>query len=317
MGDYQLKRCSRCHHFLPATKRYFNRTKNKKSGFEYHCRGCRNHWTEDEFQNDVLRLALSERGYKLCRDCGEVKALSDFNAALHCLGDRRPECKECSKKALREYNERPEVQEKGRQYRRREDVRARARAYESTPEYKALKGKYDKSDERKAYKRLYRQRPEVKTRYRLYYQRLDRREKYNRIERERYRLDEKIRARARSNTQARRARLLSLPDTLTAEDWQRAIDYFGGRCAVCGRLPHGQLVLAADHWIPLSRGGATIPENIIPLCHSLRGASGSCNRNKWYKDPVVWLLEKFGEEKSKEIEMKIQTYIIWVKEGGA
>jgi hypothetical protein len=111
--------------------------------------------------------------------------------------------------------------------------------------------------------------------------------------------------------------LLSLPDTFTAEDWQHAIDYFGGHCAVCGCLPHGQLVLAADHWIPLSRGGATIPENIIPLCHSLRGASGSCNRSKWYKDPIEWLMERFGEEKGMEIEEKIQAYFIWLKIGGA
>src|SRR5581483_2176482 len=48
------------------------------------------------------------------------------------------------------------------------------------------------------------------------------------------------------------ARKRSLPDTFTERDWQRALEYWDYKCAVCGR-PRGLWhTLAADHWIPLT-----------------------------------------------------------------
>jgi len=109
----------------------------------------------------------------------------------------------------------------------------------------------------------------------------------------------------------RRARKLSLPDTLTSEQWQYALNYFGGRCAICDRQLNdifGEFTAAADHWIPLSYEGddnpGTVAGNIIPLCHGV----GGCNNSKSNTMPDEWLERQFGKRKAKQIAAKIQDY---------
>lgn len=109
--------------------------------------------------------------------------------------------------------------------------------------------------------------------------------------------------------QRRRARKLSLPDTFTPADWQYALDAFGGCCAVCGRPPGLWHTLAADHWVPLSKGGGTTPDNIVPLCHSLRDGEGSCNPSKHGRDALEWLMEKYGPRKGRAIFKRIQAWL--------
>lgn len=90
---------------------------------------------------------------------------------------------------------------------------------------------------------------------------------------------EKIRTRSRAyqrlhpeqnrlRNQKRRSRQNGLPDTFTAEDWQQALDYFGGVCAVCGRPPGLWHKIVRDHWIPIFDPGPIIPELLQPTsCH--------------------------------------------------
>lgn len=102
----------------------------------------------------------------------------------------------------------------------------------------------------------------------------------------------------------RRARKAQLPATLRAEDWQHALDYFGCCCAVCGR-PRGLWhTLAADHWIPLAKGGPTTPDNIVPLCHGKDG----CNNSKSTFEPDEWVIKKFGKRKGSKILRRIKDY---------
>jgi hypothetical protein len=113
----------------------------------------------------------------------------------------------------------------------------------------------------------------------------------------------------------RRARKRSLPDTFTVQDWKRAVEYFHGRCAVCGRQCKnlfGTRTIAADHWIPLDSPNCpgTTPENMIPLCHG----EDDCNCSKGSKDPIEWLNWKFGKRKASEILQRITTYFEWLKE---
>lgn len=138
------KRCSRCKRWFPPTRRYFNRTKNKKSGLEYHCCGCRYGWDENTFQADVLRDALLARGYKQCRDCDKVLPFSAYAVAVQCVGGVRPECKVCANDASMEYRKQEDVQEKRREYLQRPEIKARIQAREQTPTTKARIGKqYD------------------------------------------------------------------------------------------------------------------------------------------------------------------------------
>ena len=93
------------------------------------------------------------------------------------------------------------------------------------------------------------------------------------------------------------------------QDWEYAMAYFHGCCAVCGRQLNdlfGDHTAAMDHWIPLSSPDCpgTIPENIVPLCHGLNG----CNNSKGAKDPYQWVLEKFSPREAKNILNRIAQY---------
>lgn len=115
--------------------------------------------------------------------------------------------------------------------------------------------------------------------------------------------------------QRRRARKRSLPDTLTPIQWQRALDYFNGCCAVCGRQLNdlfGTRIAAMDHWIPLvsDECPGTIALNCVPLCHGENG----CNNSKKATPPADWLNWKFGSRQGALILTRIEAYFTWVKE---
>lgn len=108
-------------------------------------------------------------------------------------------------------------------------------------------------------------------------------------------------------TAARReARKKLLPSDFTLADWQFALDYFGGCCAVCGRPPGLWHTLAPDHWIALASPDCpgTIPRNIIPLCHG----EGGCNNAKQDRDAKEWLTRKFGKKRAATVLAKIDEY---------
>lgn len=114
----------------------------------------------------------------------------------------------------------------------------------------------------------------------------------------------------------RRTRKEGLPSGLTIQDWQRALDYFNGYCAVCGRQLKdlfGTHTAAADHWIPITYEGAdnpgTVATNIVPLCHGIDG----CNNHKSAKLPDVWLKEQFGTRKANIILKRVEDYFEWVR----
>ena len=116
----------------------------------------------------------------------------------------------------------------------------------------------------------------------------------------------------RVNKQRRRARKANLPNTLTTAEWYYAIDYFHGCCAVCRRqLKNLDKTRrgSADHWIPLTKGGGTTADNIVPLCHGEDG----CNNRKHNALPEAWLVLKFGKRKARVILKRILEYFELVK----
>lgn len=109
-----------------------------------------------------------------------------------------------------------------------------------------------------------------------------------------------------------RTRKRNLLETLTATQWEFALEYFGHSCAVCGRAQGLWHTLAIDHWIPLSSPdcpGTTVG-NCIPLCHG----EGGCNNSKHDLMPDEWLIRLFGLRKAKAILRRINTYFDHVKE---
>lgn len=123
---------------------------------------------------------------------------------------------------------------------------------------------------------------------------------------------EENRAVAQAKSHRRRARQMGLPDTLTAAQWQQAIEYFNGCCAVCNRQLRDLFkthTVAADHWIPLFDPlcPGTIVENIVPLCHGVDG----CNNRKGDREPSKWLISQFGKRKADIIQRRINKYFEW------
>ena len=114
----------------------------------------------------------------------------------------------------------------------------------------------------------------------------------------------------RINRQRRRARQRELPATFTTQDWQHALEYFGGCCAYCGRPQGLWLTLAQDHFHPVSKGGAFVPTNIVPACHG----EGGCNNSKSNRDPYKWAMDvlaknkNIGTRKAKEALARIEAY---------
>lgn len=109
----------------------------------------------------------------------------------------------------------------------------------------------------------------------------------------------------------RTARKRNLPDTFTPKQWERALDYFHGCCAVCGSQLYdlfGSVEPHADHWIPLSnpKCTGTVVTNMLPLCNT-------CNLSKLATLPNEWLGQKFGKRKAKQILEKVEAYFVWAK----
>ena len=84
--------------------------------------------------------------------------------------------------------------------------------------------------------------------------------------------------------QIRRARINSLPDTLTIEQYDENLDHFDYKCAYC------ECELTPDnhhmeHVYPISRGVyGTTKENCIPSCDSCNSSKHAKTLAEWY----VW-----------------------------
>ena len=87
----------------------------------------------------------------------------------------------------------------------------------------------------------------------------------------RYKHSEKGRISDAQGSAYRRARKLGAPGFATAEQIKSRVDYYGGKCYMCG-ADYAHI----DHVIPLSRGGSNWPDNLRPSC-------APCNMHKYNK----------------------------------
>lgn len=216
-----------------------------------------------------------------------------FGSCIACTSADHERWRKDSPDYFREYDEKrvTEHNEVARQRRRvkRDQMRQRERKrYVLRADQQRTQAKERRqSDHGKLVVALYRARPENRVRFRIY----------------------------GSN---RRARELALPNTLTSAQWQRCLEYWGYRCAVCGKLCGLWTIISADHWIAVSDkrldNPGTVATNIIPLCHPTKDGSGGCNLSKQGKDPLSWLTKAYGKRKANEITHRIEKYFDWVRE---
>jgi HNH endonuclease len=91
----------------------------------------------------------------------------------------------------------------------------------------------------------------------------------------------------------RREKLIQLlPRDLSNENWLETINYFNNECAYCGTKEH----VSQDHFIPISKNGGYVKNNIIPSCER-------CNKSKSNKDFIDWYSKQdfFSEERAYRI----------------
>lgn len=110
--------------------------------------------------------------------------------------------------------------------------------------------------------------------------------------------------------QRRRARELCLPDTFTSDEAIAALNWWQWKCAYCG-INLAQLSLFNDikrnfdHYIALSdkrpNNPGTVATNMLPSC-------AKCNESKCNRDPIQWIVWKFGKRKGAQIAARIQSY---------
>lgn len=108
----------------------------------------------------------------------------------------------------------------------------------------------------------------------------------------------------------RRTRKEALPSGLTQSEWQRCLEYWSYRCAVCERPVGLWHTLAMDHWIPIANPNCpgTILGNVIPLCHGVDG----CNNSKSDALPQEWLMRKLGKRKAAKKLAEIEAYFEFI-----
>jgi len=251
---------------------------------------------------------------KRCSKCKEEKPATAeyFRRNKNNKDGLSHQCKACFKVYEDEYTKRPEVRAVRLaymyNYNRKPGVRERALELEKTPEYKATRRANRQRPEVKAKDRARNQRPERKARLRELQQTPEARARQQAA-----RQSPASASRLRAKEAQRNARKRNLPADFTRTDFERMMDYWGKCCAVCGRTAGEGLIIAADHWIPLTDQRADNPGttvgNMVPLCH---GQSG-CNNQKRNADPVAWLNGRYGEESASEIMERIEAYFAWVK----
>lgn len=242
-------------------------------------------------------------GYRRCTKCKEDKPETPEFFKPQKLGHKglMAACRECTKAYHRQRNaEKPEVRQAARkrydpQKKKRDAVNDRLRNkqrikaqqtrwYEANREYSLKKGRENYIADRE--------------------NRLAKAAEWQRNN------PDKVRVRSTR----REARKRALPDTFTQADWNRAIEYWHGCCAYCGRQLDdlfGNLTAAADHYIPLASPDCTgtIPTNIVPACDGL----GGCNTEKRHTPPEEWVERKFGTKKAKKIIAAIQAYFDYLR----
>lgn len=256
---------------------------------------------------------------RICTDCGRELPFSEFRSQKSGKYGLHSKCLECGRARAREY-----MRERRRSNPDAVKEAKRLHQEKNKDKYKQYKRlRYLENREEILEKaRLYREqnRETIRQRDKMY--RLASPEKYRQKDRKNYRENrEKISERARSYRKTNRIRinqqnrlrkqnLRQVTIDFTSKDWDYALNYFENRCAACGRPQGLWHTIAADHWIPLSRGGQSIRANIVPLCHGLDG----CNNSKRNRDAFEWAADKFGERRAIEIVEMVDLFFASLEE---
>ena len=80
----------------------------------------------------------------------------------------------------------------------------------------------------------------------------------------------------------------------THQQWKETVIFFGGECAYCGRTMHKGERLTRDHLEPVSEGGLTTQDNIVPACHSCNSSKGKSEWREWFMKQPFFSQERMN-----------------------
>lgn len=81
----------------------------------------------------------------------------------------------------------------------------------------------------------------------------------------------------------------------TQQDWKETVIYFNGECAYCGRTMRKGERLTRDHLVPVSEGGYTNQENIVPACSCCNASKGSQEWRSWFMAQPFFSQERMNK----------------------
>lgn len=83
---------------------------------------------------------------------------------------------------------------------------------------------------------------------------------------------------------------------LSHQEWKEIVIFFKGSCAYCGGTPRRNQRLTRDHLEPVSKGGTTTQDNIVPAC-------SACNSSKGAEEWRLWFMKQpfFSQDRMNKI----------------
>jgi hypothetical protein len=102
-----------------------------------------------------------------------------------------------------------------------------------------------------------------------------------------------VRNRKRINQQCRNSRKNNLPYDYSDCDWESCKTVFDYKCCYCGE-PSDKL--QQEHFVPVSKGGGYVRENILPACPR-------CNISKKNKDFLTWYKKQDFYDKDRALKI--------------
>lgn len=78
------------------------------------------------------------------------------------------------------------------------------------------------------------------------------------------------------------------------QEWKECVIFFGGECAYCGCTTRKGQRLTRDHLEPISRGGRTAQDNIVPACSSCNSSKGAEDFKDWYMKQPFFSQERLN-----------------------
>lgn len=285
----------------------FHKSTSAKDGFQYRCRYC-----AAKAQGKKVKPRYNvPQGCKRCssgNECltpgGPILPATTEYFHMPRIGKQEPvygKCRLCKIDYDHLYVQTPKAKNWSRSYERSPERRTSRQQRKQTPEYKAVTKAYNDKPERKVFMVEYRNTPK----HRAY-----EKNRNQTPERKMWRAENRKTPKQRARKRLARVRKLNLPINFTAQDWFNCLDVWFACCAYCG---HQQGLLSgtkltADHWIPVHPGykletenPGTVKANIVPACLS-------CNASKGNREPVQWLIGRFGKRKANEILKRVKGY---------